>query len=288
MSEDPNEIEHIQKEGLDDYHEDAVPTKPKPSVPTTMGVLKKKNVPFWSDNPNILFQQPYVLEFFPVNGMTFEQKLNALTRTVIVLTVLTFVYTRNTRVLAVSAVTVLAIYLLFYHKNLSKENFVEGGRHVRFNDYIEGFSTDVNGVSTKVPSLDKNGLAVPSDLYDLPVSSHNPMGNVLLTDYDYNPEKKPAPPSYTEATGKDILKQAKEMVVKSNPGQPDIANKLFSDLGDELNFEQSMRPFYSTASTTIPNDQNAFADFCYGSMISCKEGNMFACARNNGARYNNY
>jgi type III restriction enzyme len=41
-----------------------------------------------------------------------------------------------------------------------------------------------------------------------------------------------------------------------------------------------MRPFYSNPGTTIPNDQGAFADFCYGSMISCKEGNAFACARN--------
>ena len=56
--------------------------------------------------------------------------------------------------------------------------------------------------------------------------------------------------------------------------------KLFKDLGDQYIFEQSLRPFNSTSSTTIPNDQGAFADFCYGSMVSCKEGNMFACARN--------
>jgi hypothetical protein len=38
---------------------------------------------------------------------------------------------------------------------------------------------------------------------------------------------------------------------------------------------------------TIPNDQGAFAEFCYGSMISCKEGNNFACARNM-SHYTNY
>jgi hypothetical protein len=84
----------------------------------------------------------------------------------------------------------------------------------------------------------------------------------------------------------DILKQAKLMVVESNPEQPDIADKLFRDLGEQLVFEQSLRPFYSTASTTIPNDQSSFAEFCYGSMISCKEGNSFACARNL-SRYTN-
>jgi hypothetical protein len=70
------------------------------------------------------------------------------------------------------------------------------------------------------------------------------------------------------------------MVIEANPGQPTIADKLFQDLGNEFVFEQSMRPFHSNPATTIPNDQGAFADFCYGSMVSCKEGNLFACARN--------
>jgi hypothetical protein len=66
----------------------------------------------------------------------------------------------------------------------------------------------------------------------------------------------------------------------------DIADKIFHDLGEQLVFEQSMRPFYSNPGTTIPNDQTSFAEFCYGSMVSCKEGNKFACARNLG-RYTN-
>ena len=48
-----------------------------------------------------------------------------------------------------------------------------------------------------------------------------------------------------------------------------------------------MRPFYSTANTTIPNDQGAFADFCYGSMVSCKEGNPFACTKQMASRHTN-
>ena len=42
-------------------------------------------VPFWSDNPNVLLQPKYIVEFFPVDSMTYNQKLNAVTRTVIVL-----------------------------------------------------------------------------------------------------------------------------------------------------------------------------------------------------------
>ena len=84
-----------------------------PIIPKRKSNMKRK-IPFWANDPNILFQQPYILEFFPVESMTYEQKLNAVTRTVIVLTVISFLYTHSTRLLAVSAVTILApvLYLV--------------------------------------------------------------------------------------------------------------------------------------------------------------------------------
>jgi hypothetical protein len=41
-----------------------------------------------------------------------------------------------------------------------------------------------------------------------------------------------------------------------------------------------MNRFYATPSTTVPNDQAGFADYCYGNMVSCKDGDDLACARN--------
>ena len=127
--------------------------------------------------------------------------------------------------------------------------------------------------------LSQNNIPIPENTFTSP-TTNNPFGNVLIPDYDYNSQKLPAPPSYNDNVNRDILSQAKRMVIESNPDQPDIADKLFKDLGDQFDFEQSLRPFNSNPSTTIPNDQAAFADFCYGSMVSCKEGNLFACARN--------
>ena len=37
---------------------------------------KEDKIPFWSQNPNVIFQRDYIFEFFPVDGMTFSQKLN--------------------------------------------------------------------------------------------------------------------------------------------------------------------------------------------------------------------
>ena len=129
------------------------------------------------------------------------------------------------------------------------------------------------------PSYNKKGPLVKKEVFDT-VTSQNPFSNVLLPDLEYNPHKKPAPPAYVADINNTILTNAKQTVKELNPDQPDIADKLFKDLGEQLEFEQSMRNFYSNPSTTIPNDQAAFAEFCYGGMISCKEGNLFACARN--------
>jgi len=235
-------------------------------------VLKKTfRIPFWAENPNVLFQQDYIFEFFPVDSMTFEQKLNAVSRTVIILTLISFLYTRSIRLVAISVVSLFCIFLMFYYQSDKDQK-----KRVRFS---EGFQSSLPP-DPAISYFENQGIKVQPDIVFDPIQPNNPLSNVLLPDYDYNPNKKPAPPTYQPNINDDILNNAKQMVIRSNPGQPDIADKLFNDLGDEFVFQQSMQPFYSNASTTIPNDQGAFADFCYGSMISCKEGNMFACARN--------
>jgi hypothetical protein len=102
----------------------------------------------------------------------------------------------------------------------------------------------------------------------------NPFMNVMLTDYIDNPLK---------AKAKDSWLPVVEGQINNNAFNPDIYNdsRVFKDLGENIDFEQSMRQFYTTASTTIPNNQHEFAKFCYGNMPSCKEGDAFQCAKNN-------
>lgn len=238
---------------------------------------RPKYIPFWAENPNVLFNQKYLFEFFPVEDMTYEQKLNSVTRTVVILTVVGALLSRSIRTLIVGAITVGAIYLLHYYhqKEASKVKSKKVKEEVK-----EGFE------SPAIAYLTENNKTIPTDAF-LEPDTNNPFGNVMMTDYDYNPNKKPAPPAFNSKVNTSILNSAKQLVNEANPGQPDIANKLFNDLGDNLAFEQSLRPFNSNPSTTIPNDQESFAEFCYGSMISCKEGNQFACARNT-SHYTNY
>ena len=245
--------------------------------------LQTPSIPFWGDNPNILLQN--ISELFTVENMTYNKSLNAITRLVILITILMFFVFRKWTLVFISLVTLGSIWALHqYHmgkfeKKAKKVSFKSDSDKDKSDDkddddnLVEGFVSKY-----KNPTKELMG-EVNTDIFQKP-SSTNPFSNTLMTDYDYNPHKKPAPPSFNVNVNDDILNQAKQNVIECNPGQPDIADKLFRDLGDQLVFEQSMRPFYSTASTTIPNDQTSFAEFCYGSMISCKEGNKFACARN--------
>ena len=241
-------------------------------------ILQSASVPFWGDNPNILLKTPS--ELFPVENMSYNQSLNAITRLVVLITILLFFVFRKWTLIFISLVTLASIWALHqYHMGHFEK---KGNKKVSFKDDNDDSNGDSSkeGFISKYKNPTKELMGEPNpDIFQKP-SSTNPFSNTLMTDYDYNPHKKPAPPSFNVNTNDDILNQAKQTVIDCNPGQPDIADKLFRDLGEQLVFEQSMRPFYSTASTTIPNDQTSFAEFCHGSMISCKECNQFACARN--------
>jgi len=256
------------------------PIGPAPSAPT--------KIPFWSEDPNMLLKPEYLFEFFPTENMSYEQKLNAITRLIIVLTLVGFAVSQNVRLLIVSVITITAIYLYYVYQK--KEMQKKEGKKVRFENFETASPSSLSSLSGPVAATLKHTGRGEADLDPAqvfePPSAQNPFSNVMMTDYDYNPNKKPAAPSFNENINHDIMGQAKQLVRNANPDQPDIADKLFKDLGDQLYFEQSLRPFNSNPSTTIPNDQGAFADFCFGGFISAKEGNSFALARNL-SRYQN-
>tara|TARA_Y100001980_G_C14549082_1_gene330726 strand:+ start:477 stop:971 length:495 start_codon:yes stop_codon:yes gene_type:complete len=90
----------------------------------------------------------------------------------------------------------------------------------------------------------------------------NPLMNVVATD---PPNRPSAQKAYLPEVEKNINNFVKENANDS------VSNNLFRDLGDEIELNHSMRQFYATANTTIPNDQKSFGDFCYGNMPSDKE-----------------
>lgn len=271
-------VDHLESLVQDEINGNEQIEEPTPSPPEkVIQVNNVVNVPktkilFWSENPNVLLEPKHAFEFFPTETMSFNQKLNALTRIVLILTLVSYIFTQKPRILIVSLISLLCIFLLHYSTGQkNSEGFQEGDN---------GFRKFYN----------RNGPFVEVDIQKNQYQESepsNPLSNVMLTDYDYNPNKKPAPPSYTEKDKNIILEETKKQIQILNPDQPDIDKKLYQSVTDNLDLEQSMRQFYTTANSTIPNDQQGFAEFCYGDMISAKEGNMFAAVRNN-PRYTNH
>ena len=214
---------------------------------------------FWLSNPGILVDKNHITEIWPMGSLSYAGKLNALTRAIIVLTILGYFFTRSTKLLVTTAVTLVIIAIIYKiqrHKRIK--------RRVNKKALKEGF-TNVNNYEKHKGSFTKP-------------TKNNPLMNVLLPQIQDNPERKMAAPAFNRKVEKEINKKA------GNVG-PDP--RLFLDLGDSISFEQSMRNFYSTPNTKVCNDQTAFAKFCYGDMPSCKEGSEFQCLKDN-PRWINY
>ena len=218
---------------------------------------------FWFNNPSILLDNAHFTEIIPKEG-NLALKLNAITRLIILITIVSFGFTRSLRVLISAGITLCSIEIIYKIKRKSKIKSDLNKKVLK-----EGF---INSKSSP-PIVNNNNTGK----FVTP-TTQNPLMNVLLTDITDNPTRNAAAPSFNPEIEKNINKN-----VKKNSED----KRLFLDLGDNINFESSMQRFYTTANTRVCNDQTAFAKYCYGDMPSCKEGDGLQCTKNNG-RWINY
>lgn len=215
---------------------------------------------FWVNEPTILFKKDEIMSLWPTVNMSSNDKLNAITRLVLILTLLGFLVSKSNKIVITGVVTIASIVLLYFVQN------------TRNSTNKEGFT------NPNVYKLLKNNYTEPT------VS--NPAMNVLLNQINEEPNRKPAAPAYNPAVEKEMNEKTQKFV-SENFADPNIDERLFKDLGDSFNFDQSMRTWYATANTQIPNDQKGFAEYLYGDMPSCKEGDKFACLKGASPRWTN-
>ena len=191
---------------------------------------------FWGDNPTLLFDSRYIQEIWIYDGMDRNQSLNALSRLIIVLSVIGFACFNRILFLVIGGI-LLGCIVLFH--NSQKENF-----ETELSDYQR-------------------------------IDSSNPMNNVLMQDYKYNPMKTAEPKDYGEQKEKSINDKTKQFILQENKSNSQIGD-LFKNKGDQFQFEQSLRPFHTNPVTTV--DQSEYKDFlkyCYGVLPSDKPLRIF-------------
>jgi Family of unknown function (DUF5762) len=173
-----------------------------------------------------------LVEFIPTRDMSLNEKLNAIVRFSIYLSVLLFVYFSTARAFYVPLFVSLFTYYLWRNSPAMERKGQQGG----------GAPTEC-----QQPTLE------------------NPFMNVLITDYTENPNRPPA-------CDIDLPEVSKDMEAGFNNG-------LYKDVDDIWGRNNSQRQFYTTASTTIPNDRDSFMKWCYQTPPTCKEGAGERCNR---------
>jgi hypothetical protein len=220
---------------------------------------------FWTNEPTILFNKEYMLDLWPSSNMNYEQKLNAITRLIILVSILGYILTMSTRIIFVGIITLVIIFVLFKMKKqkLTKEMLNEGFT-------IQG--NEVTGLFDKSMST-TNPITLESVLKSefKEGTKRNPFSNVLLTEIMDDPDRKAAPPAFNPDVDEQITKDVKRSVQLMNPDIKNTSKQLFGDLYQEFNLDQSNRVFFSTANTRVNSDQGAFGKFLYGDMPSAKE-----------------
>jgi hypothetical protein len=217
-------------------------------------------IQFWSNDPTILFNKEYIFELWPTTSMCYEQKLNSISRLIILLTILGYILTMSKRVIVVGVLTLLVIYVLFtMRKEKITKNMLE-------NFDIQG--NEVTGMFDNKPKSFINPVTLDAVLTTefKEGNKKNPFSNVLLPQINDEPNRKAAPPSFNVDVDEDITKNVKRAVQMMNPGIKNTNYQLFGDLWQKFQLDQSNRVFYSTPNTRVANDQGAYAQYLYNDL----------------------
>jgi len=220
-------------------------------------------IEFWSNDPLILFNKNYIFELWPMSNMCYEQKMNSITRLIVLLTIAGYILTFSIRIIIFGIITLICIFALFkWRKPKITKNLLN-----------EGFNINVNTSKTPIKNSYVNPVTLETVLKTefKEGTKKNPFSNVLLTQINDDPERKAAPPSFNVDVSEDITKNIKRSVQMMNPDIKNTNKQLFGDFYQNFELDQSNRVFYSTANTRVANDQSSFGQFLYGNMPSAKE-----------------
>ena len=202
--------------------------------------VKSENDPFWIKDYKILFAKERLTEFFPTIQMTLIEKLNAIFRLSIYLSILLYLFTSNYLYLYVMIIVGAFTCFIFYNQK----------------DNIELYFNSLENSNNN--SIEKN--IYEEKMNTIKPSVENPFMNINLIT-DSKDKEAPLPSWNNDKIQKDI--------------EDKFNYNLYRDVGDLYGKNNSQREFYTMPSTTIPNNQTSFAKWCYGVGPTCKESSIY-------------
>lgn len=242
------------------------------------------NTKFWLESPAVYIMNNGYFKFIPTREMNKTEQINALTLLLLYILFLSHILNVNSRILDVIIIVLILVMVLLHYgyyskmeginKNVEEDNEVTIRTGIydsennlklgKFYSHKKNKTEDVDRSFEKMQKYLKANERKPT--------SNNPLMNPILT--DFNTENIP---TASNADDEDIQNEIKNSFNKD----------LFRDLNDLYDRKSSERVFYTVPGGSVPNDQDAFAKWCYSTPPTCQEGNGLACLRkyNEDLRY---
>ena len=195
---------------------------------------------FWLNDLTVLFNRNNLLEIIPYNKQNLNKKLNSIFRLSIIFSVIMFFLKKDYRYLFIIIITGILTIVINNNKVLNVETN---------NTVIENNDSNNTGDELK-------GCKLPT--------ASNPFMNPTFMDYEDGDLSK-ACNSYDNSVIRNMQEEY-------------FNNDLYKDPFDIFNKNNSQREFYTMPVNSIINDTIKFAEWCYKSPPTCKDGNGIQCS----------
>lgn len=197
--------------------------------------MTEKGDPFFMDDLGILLTPGRLIEFYPTSDQTIAERMNAIARLIIYVSVALSVYKSNASPARFGAVVLLGLIVIWRAQTLTTRGITNG---------------PMGGVADKFGVLLTDQVR-PVQLPCTMPTKENPFMNPLYGD---PPNKPPA------CRGPGVQEMAANL----------LDQQLFEDVEDLYSRAQMQRQFYTLPSTTIPQEREKFADYLFRDYPNCK------------------
>tara|TARA_X000000950_G_C13885912_1_gene648836 strand:- start:382 stop:1107 length:726 start_codon:yes stop_codon:yes gene_type:complete len=233
--------------------------------------MENQNNELWFNNVNTLFSRNNFFDIIPLIDMNFNEKVNAITRFCLYLSIILIVFTGNLNYLYIPLSVILLFYLV--HIFRPKEGFSEHSNAENSNNSNDNSNMANNNLNNVSNDIVNNTEIVSEDLGNCrKPTPNNPLMNLDLSDYTSENTKR-ACNANNEKISKTIDKK--------------FDDKLYLDTEVIYNTKFNQRNFYTMPNTKSFNDQGAFANWLYNTPVSCAQGNEQALKQVRACAFNN-
>ena len=205
-----------------------------------------KNEKIWWENPKILIDPNSILEIFPKQEMTYNQKIHAFTRLIIIFISLYVILTGNYKLLILVVFIFIVIYIYF------SNDITHSNKDIKINK-INNYTSDKSKETYKrsIKDVSKPESKKISYKYVKP-SDNNPFMNRLPFEKKTNLDKITI-----------LKKNTNSFKNTQNKINDKFTDGLYKDITDIYGNENSQRQFYTVSNTDIVSEQGKFAEWLY-------------------------